>query len=74
MKNLLKKLVLPISCLGHFLHTLGQHQKMFVSLLFVSVCVFIIYMSICMEKNQDRTDIFLLEIPLIEQSRGLIGE
>ena len=68
---LLKNLVLLITCLGHFLHALGMivsNIKRF------SVCFFIIYMSICMEKNQNNTYIFLLEIPLIEKSRGLIRE
>ena len=69
--KLFKKLVLPISCLGHFWHALkiiASNNKMF------SVCFFIVYMSICIEKNQNSTCIFLLEIPLIEQSRGLIGK
>ena len=45
---LLKKLVLLITCLGHFLHALGiivSNIKRF------SVCFFIIYMSICMGKK-----------------------
>ena len=68
--KLLKKLFLAISCLGNFLHALriivSTNKRFF-------VCFFIVYMSICMEKNQNSTCIFLLEIPVIEQFRGLIG-
>ena len=59
-----------LSFLGNFLHTLGIiafNIKRF------SVCFFV-SMSICMKKkNQNGTCIFLLEIPLIKQSRDLNG-
>ena len=52
----------------HALRIIVSNNKRF------SDCFFIVYMSICTEKkNQNRTCIFLLEIPVIEQSRGLIG-
>ena len=55
--------------LGHFLQALGIiafNIKKFSVHFFVS-------MSICMEKNQDDTCIFLLEVPLIKQFRDPIG-
>ena len=58
------------SCLGHFLHVLGitvSNMKRFsVFLLLLFIFIFIL--------SKNRTNIFLLKIPLIEQFRGLIGE
>ena len=70
MRKLLKNLAIPISCVGHFLHTLRivvSRNKRF------SVCFFIAYISICMESNQNSSSIFLLEIPFSKQSGDLIG-
>ena len=69
--KVLKNLVLPISFLRRFLDVLGiiaSNMKRF------PVCLFIIYMSIWMKKNQNRTYIFLLKITFSEQSKDLIGE
>ena len=69
--NASEKFGFPISCVVHFLNTLEiivSNSKR------CSVCFFITYTSICMEKNQYKTYILLLKMPLTEQSSGLLGE